>query len=133
MTIFNEDDIRLLNKTLQIREQIIDNILKTSLPKTAREIDSFTNLLESVDRSILNKAKIKIEDANARANEETKEILRDLLMELHKNSNSSNLNTSNSSREIPEYKPRNMNILEGELIRKIDIIDVNSILKDTYS
>jgi len=124
---FEENEVRLLNKTLSIREQIIDNLLKTDLPTKARDIDAFTNLLESVDRSIHNKAKIKIEDANAKTNEETKDLLRDILLDLHKNNNTNTLAVS--EREIPEFQSTGASIYEGELIHKTDVIDVKAVLE----
>lgn len=128
MSTFTENDARLLDKTLQVREQLVDHLLKDPLPKAARDIDSFTNLLESIDRSVLGKAKIKIEDTNAKANEETKDILRSLLLDLHKNSGN-HLNTVHAPRELPEYKSTEMNVFEGELIHKVDTLDVKSILE----
>lgn len=128
MSTFTENDLRLLDKTLQIREQLVDNLLKESLPKSSKEIDSFTNLLESIDRSVLGKAKIKIEDSTSKANEETKELLRSLLVDLHKNATPT-VNLSLQVNEVPEYKPSNINISDGELICKVDNLDVESIIE----
>jgi len=117
---FSTEDVRLLEKTISIRERLIDNIIKNDLPTKSRDVDSVTNLLESVDRSIFSKAKIKIEDSNTRVNEETKEILKDLLLSLHK------APTSNKPqvKEIPVYKSTDMHISDGELIPKLDSISL---------
>lgn len=127
-TTFTENDVRLLDKTLSIRERIVDNLLTKELPTGSRDIDSFTNLLESVDRSIFGKAKIKIEDVNSKANEETKDLLRSLLIDLHRNT-SNPKSTLDSVVESPEYKPSDMNVNAGELIPKVDNIDVKAILE----
>jgi len=121
---FNENDLRLLDKTLSIRERLIDSIVEKKLPETARSIDSFTNLLESVDRSILNKAKVKLEDANTKINEESKEILRSLLLDLHKNKP---VTIDNSAEDIPVYESSGIDINEGELIAKQDNITLEDI------
>lgn len=118
---FSIDDVRLLEKTISIRERLIDNITKQeNLPIKPREVDSFTNLLESVDRSIFAKAKIKIDDANSRVNEETKEVLKDLLINLHKNQRPSG---SSTSAEAPVFQSTGKQISEGELVTKLDTMD----------
>ena len=130
MSLFTENDTRLLEKTLQIREALVDNLIKKELPTNHKDIDSFTNLLESIDRSILGKAKIKVEDSNAKANEETKEILRGLLLDLHRN-NTANVSTASANRsEIPTYKPMNMELNPGELILKQDDVSPQEVLGD---
>ena len=118
---FSIDDVRLLEKTISIRERLIDNIVQQeNLPIKPREVDSFTNLLESVDRSIFAKAKIKIDDANSRVNEETKEVLKDLLINLHKNQKPSG---SSTSTEAPVFQSTGKQISEGELVTKLDTMD----------
>jgi len=125
-SIFSVDDIRLLEKTISIRERIIDNYLeKEELPTKPRDIESLTNILESVDRSIFNKVKINIEESTNKINEETKEVLKDLLINLHKNSSESGINKSEDS---PVFTPQGLDIKEGELIPKIDIQDIEQFL-----
>jgi hypothetical protein len=127
-TTFSENDVRLLDKTISVRERLIDNLLTKPLPTASRDIDSFTNLLESVDRSVFGKAKIKIEDVNSKANEETKDMLRSLLLDLHRNNSNSPIGVLEVAEGGPVYKPNDMAVLEGELIPKIDSIDVKAIL-----
>lgn len=127
MSLFTENDTRLLEKTLQIRESLVDNLLQKELPTSSRDIDSFTNLLESIDRSVLGKAKIKVEDVNAKANEETKEVLKSLLLDLHRNNTVSSVAASTG--EIPAYKPVNMDLNPGELIIKQDPLSPKDILE----
>lgn len=126
---FSIDDIRLLEKTISIRERMIDNITKQeNLPTKPREVDSFTNLLESVDRSIFAKAKIKIDDSNSRVNEETKEIMKDLLLNLHKNQNPAAVQ---ATREAPVFQPTGRQVKEGELIPKADNADISKYVEST--
>lgn len=123
---FSIEDIRLLEKTISIRERLIDNYIeKESLPTKARDIDALTNLLESVDRSVFSKAKISIEENANKVNEETKEVLKDLLLNLHKNTSNEARNNTN---EVPVFTPQGMSINEGELIPKIDHQDVSEFL-----
>ena len=123
---FSVEDIRLLEKTISIRERLIDNYIeKEPLPTKARDIDALTNLLESVDRSVFSKAKISIEENANKVNEETKEVLKDLLLNLHKNTSNE---TRNGSTETPVFTPQGMSINEGELIPKIDQQDISEFL-----
>ena len=125
---FSIDDVRLLEKTISIRERLIDNIVKQEqLPSKPREVDSFTNLLESVDRSIFAKAKIKIDDANSRVNEETKEVLKDLLISLHKNQVP---NAAGTPAEAPAFQSSGKTISEGELVPKLDVMDASKFLEN---
>lgn len=117
-TTFTVDDIRLLEKTISIRERIIDNIIKDALPTKARDVDSITNLLESVDRSIFSKVKINIEETTSRANEETKEILKDLLLSLHKDNT---VAAPTVTKEPPTFVAPEMEIMEGELRIEQDV------------
>lgn len=114
---FTADDIRLLEKTIGIRERIIDNLMKGDLPTKARDVDSITNLLESVDRSIFGKVKINLEETSNKVNEETKEILKDLLINLHKDNAVSAVSTT---KEPPTFIAPEMEIMEGELMIKQD-------------
>lgn len=126
---FSIDDIRLLEKTISIRERMIDNIAKQeNLPTKPREVDSFTNLLESVDRSIFAKAKIKIDDSNSRVNEETKEIMKDLLLNLHKNQTPASAQVKH---EAPVFQPTGRQVKEGEIIPKQDTADISKYIETT--
>ncbi len=128
MSLFTENDARLLDKTLVIREQLIDNLMKQELPTKARDIECFTNLLESVDRSILSKAKVKVDESTNKTNEETRLILKGLLLELHNNPEAAAEVIEGSFKEVPEYQPGLIEVHAGELIPKVDSIDVKAVL-----
>lgn len=131
MSLFTENDTRLLDKTLVIREQLVDHLMKKELPTGARDIEVFTSLLDSVDRSILSKAKIKVDSDANKTNEETKQILKGLLLELHNNPSGSNVIEGQATviREMPEYQPPvDVMVNDGELIPRVDNIDVKALL-----
>jgi len=131
MSLFTENDARLLDKTLVIRERLVDNLMKGELPTKARDVDCFTNLLESIDRSILAKAKVKVDSDANKTNEETKAILKGLLLELHNNPVGGNVIEGQATfvREMPEYQPpADVMVNDGELIPRVDNIDVKALL-----
>ena len=126
---FTIEDIRLLEKTINIRERLIDSITsKPELPSAAKDVEAFTNLLESVDRSIFNKVKINIEDASAKVNEETRGILRDLIKSLHSSPQPSA--TTDGEPEIPKFSSTGVSVSEGELIKKTDNQDISGYLEN---
>lgn len=128
---FTESDVLRLERTLNIREQIIDNLLKNSLPTKARDVDSFVNLLESVDRSIIAKAKVNADEAKNKVDEATKGLLGELLETLHNSDSSAKTRTIDvnvSVVEPPVFQPRNLDISEGELIMKQDKMNMDEIL-----
>lgn len=118
-SILTPDDIRVLEKTLSIRERITDNLLKSDLPTKPREVDAFVNLLESMDRSVLGKAKIKVEESASRVNEETKAILTDLLLNLHQGNVPEGFDLE-KPQQAPSFQSTGTEVLPGELIRKTD-------------
>jgi len=84
--LFSSEDKRILEKTMQIRERIVDNLLTRKLPENEKDILAVTNLLESMDRSVLGKVKIKVKDVENKNMEETKEALKEMIMIMHKKS-----------------------------------------------
>lgn len=124
---FTIEDIRILEKTTNIRERVLDNLIVRQLPTSAKDVEALTGLADSIDRSIFTKAKISIDEANNKINEGTKEVLRDLLLELHKTNVPQN--TRPSTGTIPTFESKGMDIKEGELISKTDNTDVNKFLE----
>ncbi len=115
---FTDNDVRLLDKTISLRERLIDSLVTNrDLPTRDKDVLALTNLLESVDRSIFSKAKIHIEDVNAKNNEATKEVLKELLLNLHMGST---VVTTTTQRETPIFKTTNIPVSDGELISKCD-------------
>lgn len=132
---FSVEDIRLLEKTINIRERMIDNLFAPDkdLPTKARDIDSYTNLLESVDRSVFAKAKISIEESNGKLQEETKGVLTELLLSLHKGEIPKPVAPVDSSVEnIPTFQSTGMDIHNDVLIPKIDNVNLSDVVPDEH-
>lgn len=131
MSTLTEEDIRLLEKTTSIKERMIDNLMGVGkeLPVKPREIDSYTNLLESVERGIFSRAKISIDEASTKIQEGTKEVLTDLLLSLHKGAIPPAEENPQQLENIPTYTPQGLNVSEGVLIPKIDHVSLDDINK----
>ena len=122
---FEERDLTLLEKTMRLRERMMDNIAMvedSKLPTKPSDIMAVTNLLESIDRSILGKAKIEIEGDAAKDQQATKELLRQLVLDIHTNGDKARLPTEAlPAAQLPEYIPfREMTVSQGELITRSD-------------
>jgi len=127
---FTQEDIRLLEKTISIRERVLDKLIENgNISTSAKDVEALTGLADSMDRSIFTKAKISIDEANSKVNEETKEVLRDLLLDLHKNNAVPTASANQPAKEAPSFEPRGLEVKEGELIPKHDQTDVNQFLE----
>lgn len=127
MSTFSADDVRILEKTLKIREKILDNfVTEDNIPSSTKDIYAVVALTDSIDANVLGKAKIKLEESANKVNEETKNVLSGLLLELHKG------NTPKEFIDLPNeerttFKPTGMTLSEGELMRRIDHIDLEDV------
>lgn len=128
---FSVEDIRRLEKTISIRERLLDHLAGADkkLPESAKDVEALTNLAESVDRSIFSRVKINIDEANQKVNEETKEVLRDLLLDLHRNNSKPNFDNL-TPKEAPKFQSSGMDLNEGELISKTDNPDISQFLEN---
>lgn len=127
---FTMEDVRRLEKTIGIREKLLDSLTAGELPKGARDIEVLTGLADSIDRSIFARAKINIDEASNAAAEGTKEVLRDLLLTLHTSSGVPQTPQADQpQRDVPSFQPSGMAINEGEVIVKQDNADVSKFLQ----
>lgn len=121
---FEDKDLELLGKSMLLRERMMDNIAQrpnNDLPVKPSDLMAVTNLLESVDRSIYAKAKINIEDSSSKNEEATREVLRELMINLHNQRASGSTTVVPLVGEIPGYQSRTeLNVNSGELITKSD-------------
>ena len=124
MTSFTSQDLDRLEKTTKSKERLMnvifgvtDDELK-SVTKSASGLTAVTNLLESIDRGVVSKAKIiSVDDAN-KNQEQTNEVLKALMLDLHKNKNAPlpTEASANTSTQPPRFQSRGTEIMPGELI-----------------
>lgn len=78
-SVFLPEETRVLDKTLQLREDIIDNFIKNGLPDKTNEIRVLNELMNSMDSQVLSKVdkRLKVkEDSN---NEVAINVIKELL------------------------------------------------------
>lgn len=128
MATFTLEDLRQLEKTANLRERLLDHLTMKELPSSARDVEVVTGLADSIDKAIYTRVKINMEEANNKVNEETKEVLRDLLLNLHTNNTPAAGNVA--PREAPTFQSSGIEVKEGEVIHKQDNADVNQFLQN---
>lgn len=126
MSSYDEEGIRLLDKTVAVRERMIDHLLKGELPTQARDVEKFVTLLDSTDKSIFTRAKIKLEESNQKTSEESKELLRDLLLSLHQTPKEEN--PAPLSGAIPQFVSSAMEVSDAEVMLEEDEPDIDQYL-----
>lgn len=112
------EDVALLDLTMGLRERMVRKITKLEeekLPAKASEILAVTGLLDSVDKTVLAKAKLRLEEESAEANEAHSNILRALMIQMH--SNVPQNAPVGTARELPMYASQALEIKTGELIQ----------------
>lgn len=122
---FNDKDLSRLEQTMILRERMMNNIASAAdadLPRKPSDIMAVTTLLESIDRSILGRAKIDIEGDSAKNQDATKELLKSLILDIHTNGVGGHSNRQITNEYIqPSYTPSTeLSVSEGELIYKSD-------------
>ena len=125
--IFTEKDVTLLEKSMTLRERIVDNFQRLpddQLPKKPSELMAVVNLAESIDRSVFQKAKLTIDKDQANDDKATKDVLRSLLLDLHTNKGDGPLPGETAHQApAPAYQSNtNIEIREGELIPRNDVV-----------
>ncbi|QXN70616.1 hypothetical protein AGENTSMITH_212 [Bacillus phage vB_BspM_AgentSmith] len=129
MSSYDEEGIRLLDKTVAVRERMIDHLLKSEeLPTKARDVEKFVTLLDSTDKSIFTRAKIKLEESNQKTSEESKELLRDLLLSLHQTPKEKDITPTTGV--IPQFVSSSMVVTDAEIMLEEDEPDIEQYLSN---
>lgn len=134
MSSLTPEDIRVMEKTLNIRERMIDKLMSKTedLPSSPREIEAYTMLLDSTDKNIVQRAKLRNEEAANAINAETKEALTQLLLDVHKGILPEGHTIDMDALEgIPSFESKGVELNEGELIQRTDNIPLEEIEKYT--
>lgn len=122
---FTPEDLTVLEKTQAMRLRLAENIMgkpDAELPKKPSDLMATTNLLESIDRSILGRTKLRIDDDSAKDAAQSKELLRSLMLELHQNRGAPATPVPLTlNAEAPVYTPSGSTVTPGELILRTDV------------
>lgn len=124
---FTEEDLISLEKTRKMRERLADVIMSvedSALPRKPAELTAVTNLLESIDRSVLGKVKLRIDDETAKDDNAHKDVLRQVLMQMHQTKQPIGLVVENQTAERPVYVPSGSQVQPGETVLRSDTVEL---------
>ncbi len=125
---FTPEDLKTLEETQRMRERLAGVIMgkpDNELPRKPAELMAVTNLLESIDRSVLGRTKLRIDDDSVKNGEANKELLRELMIQMHTNQTPAvPAPTSTEPVSVPAYNPSGSTVHPGELILKNDVYEL---------
>lgn len=119
MAMFTDDDERLLSKTMGMREKLIESFTKEGIPSKGSDVRVLKEVLDSIDNTILSKAKLKIEETDTTVNAQQRQLLAELVLAIHDNKG----NNASASNEAPKFEPSDVVTCEGEDILGKDNLD----------
>lgn len=117
---FTEDDSRLLEKTIKVREKMIDALSEFAMPKKPSDVMAMVSVIESLDKTIMAKAKLKLDDSSNKTAEETQAMMRDLLINLHRDTGKTNTGLINNT--LPDSV--DYEVKPGEMKKDIDEVSI---------
>jgi len=108
--IFLPEESRLINKSLKIREQIVDKILEDGIPTDNRKIRVINELLSAMDNLVLGKADRRLKKQENEDNGQLTEIVKTFLLERAKHKGSENRRVNkevilDDSYQLEDIKP----------------------------
>lgn len=124
--LLDADDARRLELTQTIREKYIIEMDERGIPEKTGELVFLVQLLDGMDKSVLNKSKIKIEDQANKTESSTAKLIADVLLK-HKVSQSIERDVTP---ELPSDLPTPV-VVEGELDQTISELNYQKFVDDT--
>ena len=110
-TIFNHNESRLLNKTMDIREKIVDQMASAGLPTKAHELLALNAVMNDMDKQVMDKVKLRVEQEEDDNKNKTVAMVAEILGRI--DSNRGYIPMSNKDINLPDkYLPND--IVPGE-------------------
>ena len=82
--LFQPEEARLLNKTVDIREKIVDHLLKDGIPYKTNEIRVINELLNSIDSNVLGRVDRRLKHKENENSSDMKELVKTIFLEKEK-------------------------------------------------
>jgi len=97
--IFLPEETRLIKKSLDIREQMVDKLIEDGIPKDTRKIRVINEVLNSIDSLVLGKVDRRLKHGENQNQQDMVELVKEVLLAVEKQK------TSVGPIEIPEIEP----------------------------
>jgi hypothetical protein len=123
--VFDERDTEILDKTLNLRMRLMgvfDKKQDSELPVKPSELLAIAQLAGSIDKTVIDRAKVRSNDQNNQSQEKERALLLALMQQMHNNKSSQN---SQLVHEMPSFESNTtLNISDGELVRGQDSVEL---------
>lgn len=131
--VFDDNDKLILEQTLQLRTRMLGVFAKKSdadLPTKPSEMLAIAQLAGSIDKTVIDRAKLRADQQNAHSQEKDRALFLELMSHLHQNPRTLPAVEVLESATAPEYQPnQSFSLVEGELVRREDNIDIDALTK----
>ena len=107
--LFQPEEQRLLDKTVAIREDIVDNMIKDGLPVKTNEIRVINELLNSIDGNVLGKVDRRLKYTEETNNNDMRELVKSIILQGEK------IKSEIKPIELDETLPDEHSLGNGEL------------------
>lgn len=126
--IFLEEEERVLNKTLYLREDIIDNFIKGGLPEKVGEIRVINEVLNSMDSQVLSRTDKRLKHTQNENEKDVSEIIKNILLDTAVNNKNNNNDEQRDLSVVIELK--DSDIVFGEDKIEYEELDIDNFIKD---
>ena len=103
--LFDADDKKALNKTSLLRDQMITALTKTGIPSDDKDRKFLLDVLDSSDRSVFNKARIRVDEKNGQNQQQTTAMIAAVLLKINEQqivSNTQARRDKTKPKDLPE-------------------------------
>jgi hypothetical protein len=124
--VFDLDDSARLNKTLKIRETIMDDLMSNGVPTDKEDRSFLISMMDSIDRTVLGKARIKSDEQANKSQQEATDIVAKVLSSLSGVNSPSNKRTQMPVLLESDYK---LDLVPGETDIGMQSLDLDTFQK----
>jgi len=79
--LYLPEEYRLINKTVNIRERIVDEMIKDGLPYKTNEIRVINELLNSIDSNVLGRVDRRIKQKSEEGEKDMRDLVKAIILE----------------------------------------------------
>jgi len=124
--IFLEEEERVLNKTLYLREDIVDNFIKGGLPEKVGEIRVINELLNSMDNQVLSRSDKRLKHTQNENDKDVTEIIKNILLET-----STMVNVNDAPRDLDVViELKDSEVVSGEDKIEYEELNIDDFIKE---
>lgn len=122
--VLDLEEARLINKGLKIREQIVDALfVDNKIPQSGEDRELLMRAIEGSDRTILGKAKLKVDKDNTNSAQEVAKVMAGILSKV-------TVKNAQQDKQAPEL-PKDVKVndlVEGEKTIGVENLNYNDIM-----